>query len=473
MNLKTFLYVVLLLFWLFLPDISLGSNVATSLSIDVSGSMTGRKLEEAKKAASVYVDFIKSGDYISVNYFSNDAKVIVPMQSIMSDNDRYNIKEIIDRLQASGSTNIGSGIREGLKELRKLNTSIFKNIILMTDGQHNTGSLWPYVDESLLEGIPIHTIGFGNDADMKTLCEISKKTGGFCFYADERNLSYIYYRTGLVVYNISNLFSFSDLLKPDQVHNYPIFISDDIKDIVIFIHWINGSLNYDIIDGNGGIVSVKEEKKGANYRILRLKEIQDRNLTVRLKPISLPQNGTQVNVSIAGESPFYTSVIGLKPYYNLRENVEIRVVTGKVKDGKRVPIDNARVHVEVIRPSDKLIKKGGELNIVNYLFSKLLKKQNVSMDYEGNGIYIGHFRSTDINGPYIINITVEADVNGKPYKREFREIFNVGRVEDSPITLGDLFSAIKNLKKSDIQTIKENPLNKLKNLPLPIPVPTN
>lgn len=95
------------------------------------------------------------------------------------------------------------------------------------------------------------------------------------------------------------------------------------------------------------------------------------------------------------------------------------------------------------------------------------------MDYEGNGIYIGHFRSTDINGPYIINITVEADVNGKPYKREFREIFNVGRVEDSPITLGDLFSAIKNLKKSDIQTIKENPLNKLKNLPLPIPVPIN
>lgn len=469
MSLRFFSYVFLLFFLLVLPAISLATTVNTSLSVDVSGSMSGKKIEEAKKAASVYIDFVKNGDYVSVNYFSDNAKVIVPVQSIMSDKDRFTIKGIIDRLQPLGSTNIGSGIREGLKELRKTNTNVVKNIVLMTDGQHNTGDLWPHVDESSQEGVPVHTIGFGYDADMKTLCEISRRTGGFCFYADERNLSYIYHRAGLVVYNVSNLFSFSDLLKPGKSQDYPIFISDDMKDIVLFIHWLNGSLSYDVVDGSGRKVPVKEEKKGSNYRIVKLAETQDKNFTVRLKPISLPQNGTQVNVSLAGESPFYASVIGLKPYYNLRENVEIRVVTGMVKDGKRIPIDNARVQVEITRPSDELIKKGGEVNITGYLFSQLFKRQTVSMDYEDNGVYVGNFKSTDINGPYVVNVRVEGEVYGKPYRREFREIFNVGRVEDSPITVADLFSAMRNLKTNDIQNIKENPLKKLKDLPIPIP----
>ncbi|MEM1973663.1 MAG: hypothetical protein QXN68_02615 [Thermoplasmata archaeon] len=140
-----------------------------------------------------------------------------------------------------------------------------------------------------------------------------------------------------------------------------------------------------------------------------------------------------------------------------------------VKDGKRIPIDNARVQVEITRPSDELIKKGGEVNITGYLFSQLFKRQTVSMDYEDNGVYVGNFKSTDINGPYVVNVRVEGEVYGKPYRREFREIFNVGRVEDSPITVADLFSAMRNLKTNDIQNIKENPLKKLKDLPIPIP----
>ncbi|MEM1973665.1 MAG: hypothetical protein QXN68_02625 [Thermoplasmata archaeon] len=56
MRLRFFSYVFLLLF---LPAISLATTVNTSLSVDVSGSMSGKKIEEAKKAASVYVDFLK------------------------------------------------------------------------------------------------------------------------------------------------------------------------------------------------------------------------------------------------------------------------------------------------------------------------------------------------------------------------------------------------------------------------------
>lgn len=347
--------------------------------------------------------------------------------------------------------------------------------MLMTDGQHNTGELWQYVDESSQLDVPVHTIGFGYDADMKTLCEISKRTNGFCFYADERNLSYIYHRAGLVVYNVSNLFSFSDLLKPAKPQDYPVIVSDDVKDVVLFIHWLNGSVSYDVLDGNGKKVSIKEEKSGSNYKIIKLADSRDKNLTLKLKPISVPQSGTQVNVSLAGESPFYTSVVGLKPYYNLKENVEIRVMTGMINDGKKIPIDNAKVQVEITKPSEELIKKGGEINITNYLLSQLFKKQSVSMNYEDNGVYVGNFKSTDINGPYIVNVKVEGEVNGKPYRREFKEIFNVGRVEDSPITVSDLFSLLKNFNinnlkdMKNIKDIKENPLKKIMDMPLPIP----
>lgn len=484
MILRIFPYIFLCVFLLtslFSPSFSLAQRIVnTSLSVDVSGSMSGQKLQEAKNAASVYVDFIRRGDFVSVISFSNDAQVFVPTQPIISEDNRFTIKSMIDRLQASGSTNIGAGIRDGLRELRKTDINVLRNIVLMTDGQHNTGELWTYVDESSRSGVPVHTIGFGYDADMKTLCEISRRTGGFCFYADERNLSYIYHRAGLVVYNVSTLFSFSDFLRPGRPQDYPVFISDDVKDIVLFINWLNGSLSYDVVDGSGRRVPIREEKNGSNYRIVKLANPQERNIIVRLNPINLPQGGTQVNVSLAGDSPFYASVVGLKPYYRLKENVEIRVATGIIRNGKRIPIDRARVQVEITKPTEELIRKGGsrgaEINITGYLLSQLLRKEFINMYHEGNGIYVGNFKSSDLNGPYIVNVRVEGDVDGRPYRREFREIFNVGRVEDSRITVSDLFSLIKNFEPSSIREIpRENPMrrfeDKVKEIPLPIPIP--
>lgn len=125
MFLNFFLRVCTAFLLLVLPAISMAA-VNTSLSVDVSGSMSGRKIEEAKKAASVYVDFVKKGDFISINSFSNDATVIVPARVIMSDNDRFAIKGLIDKLQPTGSTNIGAGIREGLKELKKSADKVIK-----------------------------------------------------------------------------------------------------------------------------------------------------------------------------------------------------------------------------------------------------------------------------------------------------------------------------------------------------------
>lgn len=474
-------FLFLLLISLTLPSISSAQRlVNTSLSVDVSGSMTGQKLQEAKNAANVYVDFVKRGDFVSLVSFSSDAQVIVPTQPILSEDIRFTIKSNINKLQASGSTNIGAGIRDGLKELRKTDINVLRNIVLMTDGQHNTGQLWPYVDESARLGVPVHTIGFGYDADMRTLCEISRRTGGFCFYADERNLSYIYHRAGLVVYNISTLFSFSDFLKAGKPQEYPILIGDDIKDLVLFIHWLNGSLSYDVFDSRGRRVSVFEEKAGSNYRIVKLANPHDKNIFVRLNPISLPQGGTQVNVSLAGESPFYATVVGLKPFYNLKENVELRVVTGIVRNGKRFPIDRVRVLVDVTKPTEELIRKGGargaEINITGYLLSQLFKKEFVTMYHEGNGVFVGNFKSTDLNGPYIVNVTIEGEVDGRPYRRDFREIFNVGRVEESRLTVSDLFSILRNFNPSNLKDIpSENPMRKfeekIKDMPLPIPFP--
>ncbi len=477
MYIRVYLSTLFFIFIFFvLPSLSTAqSTVYTSLSIDVSGSMSGKKLQEAKNAASVYVDFTRRGDYVSIVSFSSDARVVVPNRKLSHEMDKDAIKRTVDKLVASGSTNIGAGIREALKELKKADPNSLTNIVLMTDGQHNTGDLWPHVDESARLGVPVHTIGFGTDADMRTLCEISKRTGGFCFYADEHNLSYVYHRAGLVVYNISPLLSFSDILKPGRSQDYPLFISDDVKDIVLFIHWINGNLGSDIIDSTGKKVQIVEEKTGANYRIIKLSNLRDRNIVVRLNPINVPYDGTQVNVSVSGDSPIYASVIGLKPHYNLRENVEIRVALGLVKDGRRIPIDGIKPYVEITKPTEELIKKesnGIRINIAGHILSQVFKKERVDMHYEGNGIFVGNFKSTNLNGPYVINVRIDGEVEGKQFSREFKEIFYVGKIEESKITVSDIFSLMRNIDNPQSLQI-DNPLKNLKErlreIPLPIP----
>lgn len=160
------------------------------LVLDVSSSMgdpgtSGKtKLEEAKKAAREFIDTINPSIRNGLVVFADDAQVLL---SLTSDKDATLKK--IDELSSGGWTAMGDGIVEAVEELSE-SSNADKYIVLMSDGESNRGkSPVDARDLAVTNGIIIHTVAFGDDADKNLLQNIAKTTGGeYSFAATGQNL---------------------------------------------------------------------------------------------------------------------------------------------------------------------------------------------------------------------------------------------------------------------------------------------
>lgn len=187
-----------------------GNGIYISLVIDVSPSMlaedmTPTRLEASKK---VIIDFIKKRNYdkISLVSFALRSTVISPATFDYKtlENEVSNIQ--IDK---NGSTSIGLGIATAVDMLRSVKEDNEKVIILLTDGENNSGEIDPTLASQIAAdfNIKIYTIGIGDasgssawvtydDANYgkrrirttftlneKSLIDIAKTTGGRYFNA--------------------------------------------------------------------------------------------------------------------------------------------------------------------------------------------------------------------------------------------------------------------------------------------------
>ena len=86
-----------------------------------------------------------------------------------------------------GGTAIGEGLRRGIRAVTDSKARPFavKTIVLMTDGQHNTG-VDPIViaRRAASRDIVVHTITFSAGADKRRMQKVARATGGQHFHAD-------------------------------------------------------------------------------------------------------------------------------------------------------------------------------------------------------------------------------------------------------------------------------------------------
>jgi uncharacterized protein YegL len=162
-------------------------NVDIMLVLDVSGSMsdpgiTGKtKLDEAKDAAFEFLNVIDPDYRVGLVSFSTAAQLEA---GLTKDNDI--IQNKVSLLSASEETALGDGIGLGIEELSKSGKQGAQYIVLMTDGLSNQSSKYTPEharDLARNEGIIVHSVAFGSDADAVLLKEISSKTGGIYFFA--------------------------------------------------------------------------------------------------------------------------------------------------------------------------------------------------------------------------------------------------------------------------------------------------
>jgi Ca-activated chloride channel family protein len=201
----------------------LTEGVNLVLAVDISESMAaldfkqgGKIVNRLEAVKTVINEFIskRSGDRIGLVVFGTHAYTQMPLTR-----DYNTISAVLERLKigaAGKSTAVGDAIGISLKRLEDIKSKS-NIIILLTDGQSNTGELSPQTatEIAVQKGVKIYTVGVGSkgkapfliqhpflgeryiyqhvDFDEDTLKFISKETNGIYFRAkDSKSLGKIY-----------------------------------------------------------------------------------------------------------------------------------------------------------------------------------------------------------------------------------------------------------------------------------------
>lgn len=163
-------------------------NVA--LVLDRSGSMRGDKMRDAKEAARKLVRLLAPGDVLSVVSYSDDVRVDWPAKRFVR-HDQRRILRVIDAMQATGSTFLEGGMREGAKQIeRHMDGQMVSRVILVSDGNANIGvrngaALGHIARRQLHGGIATTTVGLGLDYNEDTMTAIADGGAGSYYYVRE------------------------------------------------------------------------------------------------------------------------------------------------------------------------------------------------------------------------------------------------------------------------------------------------
>ncbi len=161
-------------------------NVA--IVLDRSGSMSGRKIEEAKHAATMAIGRLRDDDIVSVVAYQSTVDVLVPATRLY---DRAQVLAAIRSLRPGGNTALFGGVSKGASELRKfLDRNSVNTLILLSDGLANVGPSSPGELAALgvslaREGMAVTTIGLGLGYNEDLMTRLAMASDGNHFFVED------------------------------------------------------------------------------------------------------------------------------------------------------------------------------------------------------------------------------------------------------------------------------------------------
>jgi Ca-activated chloride channel family protein len=166
------------------------------LVLDRSGSMGGRKIEQAKDAAHMVVDMLGPKDIFSLVMYDDRIDVVVPATKLTNPGQ---VKELINGIYARGSTALFAGVSQGIGEVRKfLDRNRINRVILLSDGMANVGPSSPNELGRLGRsagrgGIAVSTVGLGLDYNEDLMTRLAQNSdGNHAFAESESDLARIF-----------------------------------------------------------------------------------------------------------------------------------------------------------------------------------------------------------------------------------------------------------------------------------------
>ncbi|MHB9033722.1 MAG: VWA domain-containing protein [Anaerolineae bacterium] len=156
------------------------------LVADVSGSMEGENLDNAKQALKAFIQQIPNDtERVGLIAFSSSAREVVPLTMI--GDGRVKLDGAIDALSAGGNTALIDGVALAFTKLQDMNDAERINaIVVMTDGKENNSrtrlsDLTLQLQAASKSSLPIlvFCIAYGDSAELGPLEAMSQATGAF------------------------------------------------------------------------------------------------------------------------------------------------------------------------------------------------------------------------------------------------------------------------------------------------------
>ena len=161
--------------------------------IDVSGSMSGEKIELVKESLKILVDMMDKNDRLALVLFSSNAHIEFEL-NYLTDKTKGELKSKISEIRSGGGTNILSGLEQAVEILKKEKTNTddrVSSILLLSDGCDNYND-----DVSLAEALKkltkgmglsftLHTFGYGYDHDPKIMNKLANIRDGSFFLVED------------------------------------------------------------------------------------------------------------------------------------------------------------------------------------------------------------------------------------------------------------------------------------------------
>jgi len=146
------------------------------LVLDTSGSMKEQPLEDAKNAASLFMDEMKPYDEFSVVGFADKVTIYSSFTS-----NRQLLKNSIEQIEAEGETSMFDGIMKSLEQFENKKDFKDKYIIILTDGMDTVSKFKPeeVIARAKEEEVTIYSVALMSyDFNPIDIENISSETNG-------------------------------------------------------------------------------------------------------------------------------------------------------------------------------------------------------------------------------------------------------------------------------------------------------
>ena len=185
-------------------------NLNLVLVLDISGSMNEAskkvsgdepsisRINLVKYSINTIVELLRTNDTLTLFTFSNDCNQIISTRKIDNESKQF-IKNSVNKLYASGSTNFWSGLTKSVNYINT-NNNITKNdnnvIMILTDGEPTdiynppSGIIETFFEEYdyKSKNISVHTCAFGYDPQSQLLFNLANRTNGSYYFIPDGSM---------------------------------------------------------------------------------------------------------------------------------------------------------------------------------------------------------------------------------------------------------------------------------------------